>query len=87
MPVIGELSRLRGFSLIYLQVRDVIENGPGLHVLSPDFNEVIIDRVQEQRQRLEEHQYRHYVVNFVDCMSLIRRQRNKMFQKSRSRGL
>lgn len=47
------------------QVSNIVEDGPGLHMLSTLLNEVIVDRVEHQREGLEEHQHGHQIVNFV----------------------
>ena len=42
---------------------DVVEDGPGLHVVAVGGNLVVVDPVEQQGQRLEEHQRRHHPVN------------------------
>lgn len=47
------------------QVGNVVKDGPGLHMLAPLFDEVIVDRMEHQREGLEEHQHGHQIMDFV----------------------
>lgn len=46
-----------------LQMRYVEQNGPRFDVLAPGFDVVEVNRVEHQRQRLEEHENCHQVVD------------------------
>lgn len=47
---------------------NVVENGPGGHMLALDLDKVEIDGVKQQRERLQEHESRHEVVNLKHGM-------------------
>lgn len=51
--------------MCYLQVSDVIKNGPGLHVEAFGLNEMVVDSMESQRQWLEEHEQCHQVMDLV----------------------
>ena len=50
--------------MAYLEeMGDVVENGPGLHVVSVHSDLVVVDPVEEEGQGLEEHQGGHHPVD------------------------
>lgn len=51
-----------------IQMRDVEQNSPRFHVLASDLDKMEINRMEQQRQRFEEHQHGHDVVNFENGM-------------------
>jgi hypothetical protein len=45
------------------EMGDIVEDGPGLHVLAVRGNLVVVDPVEQQGERLQEHQRGHHPVD------------------------
>lgn len=50
-------------------MHDVVHDSPGLHVCALDLYEVVVDGVQQQRQRLDYDQHAHQVVDLEHRLS------------------
>ena len=55
------------------EMRDVIENGPGLDVVPEVLDLVVVDSVEEEGERLEVHQGGHHPVDAEDLGTRVAR--------------
>jgi hypothetical protein len=62
-------TQLKVILQLYLQVSDVIKNSPSSDVGARYFNEMEVNAVEQQRERLQVDQNGHQVVDFEDWMS------------------